>query len=183
MRKINKIIIHCSATRENAPVSVETIKNWHIWPKDYFTKNKQYAYTRYLGIKYYGRATLPEKVRDKHGRAFNDIGYHKIFDVDGTMYLGRPIEKMGAHCTGQNWNSIGYCYIGGLDKDGKPKDTRTDAQKEAMKAEIEKDKIKYGFSEVKGHRDYSPDLNKNGKIDKWEWIKVCPCFDVKSEFY
>ena len=30
MRKINKIIIHCSATPENREVSVETIRKWHL---------------------------------------------------------------------------------------------------------------------------------------------------------
>ena len=30
MRKINKIIIHCSATPENREVNVETIRKWHL---------------------------------------------------------------------------------------------------------------------------------------------------------
>ena len=30
MRKINKIIVHCSATREGQDVSVETIRRWHV---------------------------------------------------------------------------------------------------------------------------------------------------------
>jgi len=30
MRKINKIIIHCTATPENREVSVETIREWHL---------------------------------------------------------------------------------------------------------------------------------------------------------
>ena len=30
MRKINKIIIHCSATPEQREVSVETIRKWHL---------------------------------------------------------------------------------------------------------------------------------------------------------
>jgi hypothetical protein len=35
---------------------------------------------------------------------------------------------------------------------------------------------------IKGHRDFSKDLNGNGKIDKNEWIKACPCFEVSDEF-
>lgn len=30
MRKINKIIVHCSATREGQDISLETIRRWHI---------------------------------------------------------------------------------------------------------------------------------------------------------
>ena len=30
MRKIRKIIIHCSATQEGKDVSVETIRKWHL---------------------------------------------------------------------------------------------------------------------------------------------------------
>ena len=30
MRKINKFIVHCSATREGQDVTVETIRKWHV---------------------------------------------------------------------------------------------------------------------------------------------------------
>ena len=32
------------------------------------------------------------------------------------------------------------------------------------------------------HRDLSPDLNGNGEIEPEEWIKACPCFEVKAEW-
>ena len=32
------------------------------------------------------------------------------------------------------------------------------------------------------HRDLSPDLNGNGEIEPEEWVKSCPCFEVKAEF-
>jgi len=147
MRKINEIVIHCSATREGEEVSVDTIRKWHL------------------------------------KRHFKDIGYHYVIGLDGTLFDGRPIEKMGAHCTGHNYNSIGICYIGGLDKHGNPKDTRTQEQKDTMIRLVNELKEIFPITSILGHRDTSPDINKDGKIDKWEWIKVCPCFDVKSEFY
>lgn len=68
----------------------------------------------------------------KH-RGFNSIGYHFVITLDGTIECGRPIEKAGAHTTGHNSYSIGICYIGGVEKNGKtPKDTRTPEQKIAM---------------------------------------------------
>lgn len=38
----------------------------------------------------------------------------------------------------------------------------------------------YPDSRLCGHRDLSPDFNRNGEIELEEWIKVCPCFDAVS---
>lgn len=97
MRKINEIILHCSATKEGQHVGVDTIRNWHM-----------------------------------QGNGWKDIGYHFVIYLDGTVMAGRPIEQAGAHCTDHNANSIGICYVGGLDKNGKAKDTRTPQQKDAL---------------------------------------------------
>ena len=35
---------------------------------------------------------------------------------------------------------------------------------------------------IKGHRDVSPDKNKNGIIESWERIKECPSFDAIPEY-
>ena len=43
-------------------------------------------------------------------------------------------------------------------------------------------KKEYDIRTVAGHRDFSPDLNGNGEIEPHEWIKMCPCFDVRAEF-
>ena len=40
----------------------------------------------------------------------------------------------------------------------------------------------YPGCRICGHRDLSPDLNANGEIEPEEWIKACPCFDVKAEW-
>jgi N-acetyl-anhydromuramyl-L-alanine amidase AmpD len=116
-------------------------------------------------------------------RGFNDVGYHFIIKLDGTIEIGRSLDKVGAHVAGNNTGSIGICYIGGLDSLGRAKDTRTNNQKEALKTLV--DTITAcipTIKEIKGHRDYSKDLNKNGKIESFEYIKTCPCFEVKDEF-
>ena len=107
-------------------------------------------------------------------RGWNGIGYH---------YVGRSVEKAGAHVSGHNADSIGICYVGGLDGSGNPKDTRTEVQKAAIRELVNELCRKYTtVVEVRGHRDYSPDLNGNGVIEPFEWLKACPCFDVQSEF-
>lgn len=66
-------------------------------------------------------------------RGWRTIGYHYVVRRDGTVENGRPIEQIGAHCVNHNRYSIGICYEGGLDAVGNPKDTRTDAQKTAIR--------------------------------------------------
>jgi N-acetylmuramoyl-L-alanine amidase len=120
--------------------------------------------------------------RMHRARGFNQIGYNYVVDLDGTIESGRPLTISGAHCLGYNDHSVGICYIGGLDGNGQPADTRTDQQKAAIRelvATICKD---YPIIEVLGHRDTSPDLNDNGIIEPCEWIKMCPCFEVRDEF-
>lgn len=132
MRKITKIIIHCSATPEGRAVTVDEIRLWH----------KQ--------------------------RGFSDVGYHYIIGIDGSIHKGRAEEIVGAHCEGYNENSIGICYVGGLDKNMKPKDTRTPIQKFALSQLVIALKKKYPQVTVHGHNEFAK--------------KECPCFDVKSEF-
>ena len=74
------------------------------------------------------------------------------------------------------------CYVGGLDKDGNAKDTRTDAQKVALHNLVYSLVMQFPIKEVIGHRDASPDKNGDGQISQNEWIKMCPCYDVKSEY-
>lgn len=88
----------------------------------------------------------------------------------------------GAHCMGWNKRAIGICYVGGLDKDGRPADTRTDAQRTALIRLVKALRLVFpGVKQVLGHRDTSPDLNGDGVISPNEYMKACPCFDVQKE--
>ena len=74
-----------------------------------------------------------EQLRECHlQRGFLDIGYHFYITRDGVLHHCRPISEMGAHVRGFNRHSIGICYEGGLNEDGKPADTRTAAQRFAL---------------------------------------------------
>lgn len=132
MRPINKIILHCSATKEGKNFTVKDIDEWH------------------------------------RQRGFRCIGYHFVIYLDGTVHKGRDESEVGAHCSGHNSFSIGICYIGGLDVNGKPKDTRTDKQKAAIKSLVAELKLKYPDATIHGHNEFAN--------------KACPCFDVKKEF-
>ena len=88
----------------------------------------------------------------------------------------------GAHARGYNAISLGVCYEGGLDENGKAADTRTPRQKEALYHLVKELLQRYPEAKVVGHRDLSPDTNYNGIVDPWERIKECPCFEVSDEF-
>ena len=103
-------------------------------------------------------------------RGWDGIGYHRVIDLDGIIEKGRDVSKPGAHCKGHNSDSIGICYIGGLDKNGNPADTRTAAQKESLLEIIKHYKKLYPNAKVVGHRDM-PNVHK-----------ACPCFNAKEEY-
>ena len=77
------------------------------------------------------------EIRDWHinERGWSDVGYHYIIRLDGTIELGRPIEKIGAHTKGRNRNSIGICYVGGKSSNCDCwLDTRTDEQRKSLES-------------------------------------------------
>lgn len=82
-----------------------------------------------------------------------------------------------------NAESIGICYEGGLDCRGRPADTRTPEQRAALRLLVHQLQERFPGCRVCGHRDLSPDRNGNGEIEPEEWIKACPCFEVKEESY
>lgn len=144
---IDKIVIHCSATREN----------------------QNYTYRQLC--------------RDHKARKFSPpCGYHIYIKRNGKIYLGRPLKAMGAHARGHNHNTWSICYEGGLDKNGKAKDTRTEAQKGSMLVAILFLRGICPKAEVIGHRDLSEDKNGDGIISPNEYMKECPCFSAPEEY-
>lgn len=153
VRTVNQVAVHCTATKEGQKVTIEDIDKWH--------KERGFSKQPYSG---------------------HYCGYHFVIALDGTIMQGRKIREKGAHVTNFNANSIGVCYVGGLDNNGKAKDTRTAAQRDSLIWLISQLKTILKIKKVQGHRDYSPDLNGNGIIERSEWIKECPCFDAIPEY-
>ena len=102
-------------------------------------------------------------------RGFNTIGYHYVVMLDGKIKGGRDVNQSGAHCTGHNSYSIGVCYVGGLDKDGNVKDTRTEAQKKSLVNLLKRLKEMYPKATIHGHCEFAK--------------KACPCFNAHFEYW
>ena len=102
-------------------------------------------------------------------QGWNGCGYHYVVRRDGTIETGRPLEMVGAHCVHHNQHSIGVCYEGGLNADGLAADTRTAAQKVAMRQLLGKLHEQFPKAVIAGHNVFDP-------------TKDCPCFDAVSEY-
>lgn len=116
-----------------------------------------------------GRAVSVADVTAWHrARGFATIGYHYLIGIDGTVYHGRPLARPGAHCRGHNARSIGIAYAGGALADCRtPADTRTPAQRAALRLLVGALRERFPGVRVVGHRD----LAATG----------CPGFDVATE--
>ena len=138
MRKIDYIVIHCTATHQTA--KIDAIKNY--W------KNK-------LG--------------------WSRVGYHFIIEANGNVVQLSDIKDVTNGVAGFNRNSIHISYIGGIDKNGKPIDNRTQEQKKSLLSIIKKIRsevvlIQRFFPVIQGHKDF-PNVRK-----------ACPSFDAKKEY-
>ena len=120
-----------------------------------------------------GRRLDFETCRQDHirHRGFTDIGYHFYITRDGEIHRGRPLEKVGAHCKNHNRHSIGICYEGGLDEEGKPANTLTKEQEERTADLLINLHQLFPKAKIVGHRDL-PGTSP----------KECPCLDAHAIF-
>lgn len=131
-RKINFIVIHCTATQPTA--TVESIKRY--W---------------------------------KEVKGWKDVpGYHYLIKPNGEIITLLDESKNSYGVYAHNSECISLSYIGGIDKAGKPKDTRSRSQETAMFNKIIELIERYPQAKVVGHRDFAGVK------------KACPCFDVKN---
>ena len=128
MRKIRKIIIHCSATQEGKDIDAEEIKKWHL---DRGWRDIGYHYVIKLdGTVEEGR---PIEMSGAHTKGHN---FHSI----GVCYIG-GVEKKKKKVKGKlKWIT---------------KDTRTDAQKESLCDLLLRLKDDYPGAIVQGHNEFS----------------------------
>lgn len=119
-------------------------------------------------------ATQPETPIQSIQRYWREVkkwgdtpGYHYIIKLNGEVVKLLDESKNSYGVYAHNSECISISYIGGIDKNGKAKDTRSVAQIRAMYAKIQELKQRYPNAEVRGHRDFP------------EAKKACPSFDVK----
>ncbi len=119
-------------------------------------------------IHHSGNTDTVESIRNLHVNTnkWDDIGYHFIIDRRGELFIGREIDKIGAHVSGFNEDSIGICLLGNFDKEN-PNEIQLDMLKWLLNMltkeyNLNKENIKF-------HRDF-PDVTKS-----------CPGNNIKKE--
>ncbi|MEM6650983.1 MAG: N-acetylmuramoyl-L-alanine amidase [Pseudomonadota bacterium] len=122
--------------------------------------------------------TYEQLEADHLKRGFREGGYHIYITRDrpgkpARVIYGRDLSQpgrfeMGAHSSGENDQSIGICYEGGvtLAEPNIGRNTMTPAQEKLMVAEIKKLMKRFPNAVLKGHRDMPGAATQ------------CPGFDV-----
>ena len=140
MRKIDTIVVHCTATRpqwwagKSAEEKVREVRDWHV-----------------------------------SGNRWSDIGYHYLIDRDGTVVQGRPIERAGAHAMGHNATSIGISLFGGhgSSRNDDFYDNFTIEQENALRALIQELEAKYPIHKIIGHNEVSAKACPGFQVGPW----------------
>ena len=169
-RHIDHIIIHCSAQPDGGAHTIMDIDAAH----------------KLVGFARKGTYIA------KFNRSIKHCGYHAVVHTDGVLATGRHYDEWGAHVKGRNDNSIGVCMVG-TDKFTADQWVTlrsfvvgtirmlADEARLPNKVMTPMDAIivsKILGVRIEGHRQYSPDIDGNGVIDKTDWLKTCPGFDV-----
>ena len=139
------LVIHCTATPEGREVSAAEIRRWHTAPVS------------------------------QGGRGWKQVGYTDMVHLDGRVERlvnnneDVQIDPWEVTNGAAGYNSIArhIVYVGGCDKAGKPKDTRTEAQREALKRYVEDFHARFPQVRIVGHHELNPS-------------KACPSFDVPT---
>ena len=117
-----------------------------------------------------GRPVRAASITEWDTAKFRQPSYHWVVELDGTAVRTLNDNQRGAHVAGANTGNIGICYVGGVDKIGNPKDTRTPAQRATLRRLRAEYESRHPGIIVRGHRD-------------WPGVKkACPSFDVATQF-
>lgn len=106
----------------------------------------------------------------KENLKWKNPGYHYMIKADGEIVNTLPIDQVSNGVAGWNSQIINISYIGGIDKNNHPKDTRTQEQKKSIVKLLRELKSKFPKAKIQGHRDF-PNVHK-----------ACPSFDAKKEY-
>jgi N-acetylmuramoyl-L-alanine amidase len=125
-RRINLLVIHCSASPNGRANTAADIDAWH----------------RQRGFKRGARMMA----NYNYSTTLKHIGYHWAIRVDGVLESGRHPDEIGAHAAGRNARSLGVCLIG--------TDQFTPAQWETLATLVRACQETYpDIKSIVGHRD------------------------------
>lgn len=153
MKKLELLVIHCTATKATMKVIGDDIRRWHLGKPIYVTRAGKQVNTG--------------------GRGWSQVGYSDLIKIDGAIErlvnYDEDAYVQGWEITNgvanHNSNARHVVYAGGVDQFGKPHDTRNAAQLITLE--------KYVRATILVH----PDIKVCGH-NQFDSGKACPSFDV-----
>ncbi len=104
------------------------------------------------------------------------IGYNFYVRKDGSVYRGRPVDTVGAHCENYNSRSVGVCFEGNFEKE-----TMCDVQRRAGNELVCYLKKLYPGAKVKKHSNFNSTACPGMKFPFDEISKVKAELTVANE--
>lgn len=146
MARLQRLVIHCTATPEGREVSAADIRHWHCDPAS------------------------------EGGRGWKQVGYTDMFHLDGRVErLAANNEdtqvdpwEITNGAKGYNTTSRHVVYVGGVSADGRtPKDTRTPAQKQALERYVKDFHRRFPDVEIVGHNQLAAKSCPSFDVPAW----------------
>lgn len=146
MAKLERLVLHCTATPEGRNVTSNEIRAWHTNPVS------------------------------KGGRGWKQVGYTDMIHLDGRVERlvqnneDNVVDNWEITNGAQGYNSTSrhVVYVGGVARDGKtPRDTRTPAQLEAMAAYVRDFHHRFPDVRIVGHNELAAKACPSFDVQKW----------------
>ncbi len=125
--------------------------------------------TRFI-ILHHSEVSSPHSAADVHqwhqNKGWAGIAYHYFIPKNGEVQEGRPLNTVGAHTRGHNFDSIGVCFEGDFNKE-----TLSQEQEQAAVTLLTQLCRAYPDAELCRHSDFTRSKNCPGKNFPFDRIK------------
>ena len=103
----------------------------------------------------------------RNNLGWKNPGYHIIVRADGSWTQLQDFNRVSNGVAGINSTSIHVSYIGGIDRNGRAFDNRTDAQKEVFETIYHTFKTKIPHLTFHGHYEFSNKSCPSYNVENW----------------
>jgi N-acetylmuramoyl-L-alanine amidase len=145
-KRLQYLVLHCTATPEGREVSSAEIRRWHTSPVS------------------------------QGGRGWKQVGYTDMIHLDGSVERlvknneDANVDEWEITNGVKGYNSISrhVVYVGGVARDGKtPKDTRTEAQRKSLEEYVKSFHRRFPHVRIVGHNELAAKACPSFQVQPW----------------